>query len=332
MQDAPIIKLSYYENLLVLISLAYYDTLLSKEFFTKNTDSFLDFINQDKTKLLTKLNTISTIKQDISSYLHKELEDEDHIDNKKPKNASDAFVKTSMFYFVSSLNSNTSSVFYDSFKYSISNYYHDFKTDRFTIEYGLNKPLLHLEEAVLFANGLSLPSLEITQCLVEADKYFNDIKIMALDSCKLKELKLSKITSDNTFDFSFLDKSKYKVKPQDFLKWAYKYNVIDLDFFKSIKVNIKQLIGLKEEKESLAKPNYSTNYLELMHLAINEFWLNYNPNKSTAPVKKQVVAFLQNKAKEQNIELSPSLANSMDTIIRHETAKKGGNRKSNAGK
>ncbi len=69
-----------------------------------------------------------------------------------------------------------------------------------------------------------------------------------------------------------------------------------------------------------------------MNLAINEFWINYNPNTTTAPVKKQVVAFLQSKAKEQNIELSDSLAKNIDTTIRYETARKGGNRKSNARK
>lgn len=69
-------------------------------------------------------------------------------------------------------------------------------------------------------------------------------------------------------------------------------------------------------KSSDIQLTHTTEHLEIMKKAIQEFWENHDPNRP--PKKAQVVSWLEKKG------LSTSLAESMDTIIRTPEARKGG--------
>lgn len=77
----------------------------------------------------------------------------------------------------------------------------------------------------------------------------------------------------------------------------------------------------------LPEPTYTTPPLEALHGVINEFWINYDPNKNQPPPKQDVVAswIMANYPDVQGKELCVYI----DKICRHPTAKKGGNTKLN---
>jgi hypothetical protein len=64
---------------------------------------------------------------------------------------------------------------------------------------------------------------------------------------------------------------------------------------------------------------YSTKDMRIMALAVNEFWVNHDPNRP--PKKEAVVAWLVKN------DVSERTAKSMDTIMRSDKAKKGGNKR-----
>ncbi|MDP3704945.1 MAG: hypothetical protein Q8R24_03420 [Legionellaceae bacterium] len=64
---------------------------------------------------------------------------------------------------------------------------------------------------------------------------------------------------------------------------------------------------------------YLTPQIELMHAAINQFWLNYDP--SHPPKKEAIVDWLVEKGATTRV------ANAIDTIIRPTSYKSGGNRR-----
>jgi len=77
----------------------------------------------------------------------------------------------------------------------------------------------------------------------------------------------------------------------------------------------------------LPEPTYTTPSLEALHGVINEFWINYDPDKNQPPPKQDVVAswIMANYPDVQGKELCVYI----DKICRHPTAKKGGNTKLN---
>ena len=80
----------------------------------------------------------------------------------------------------------------------------------------------------------------------------------------------------------------------------------------------------------LPEMSYTTKPLEALHGVINEFWINYDPDKNQPPPKQDTVAswIRANYPDVQGKELCVYI----DKICRHPTAKTGGNTKLNQSK
>lgn len=85
---------------------------------------------------------------------------------------------------------------------------------------------------------------------------------------------------------------------------------------------IKQLEQQLEQRQ-LTQPDinstYTTPAIEVMNAVINEFWLNYNPNKP-APKQSSVTTWITDHYKD----ISKALALNIDKVCRHPEAKAGG--------
>lgn len=124
-----------------------------------------------------------------------------------------------------------------------------------------------------------------------------------------------------------------KIHRDELFKWLKKNNYFELS--QSTPINIDIHIVEKNHSQSitdneillLPEPIYTTPSLEALHGVINEFWINYDPNKNQPPPKQDVVAIwiMANYPDVQGKELCVYI----DKICRHPTAKKGGNSKLN---
>lgn len=327
------IKLNRYQNILVLTSLLYYDVLLEKELFKidEKRNSFLDFVNQDKKGLYNNLITIPDIKKFINNQIDTFDESFYFIDNKLTSNPQEMSIETVSFYVFNKSLISEDSLFYKSFKNSLNILREGFLFDKWypkqAIEFELSKPLLFIEEAILLIEGYKYPNLDLVKHDVNIFEDFKEIYSMLLDSYKIKEINLQKSIS-NDFKLGKGLEYDYKVKPKNFLQWALKYDLVNKNVFKKLDIDVNNLSGeVGENKINNKKLSYTTPYINLMNLAIEKFWLKYNSKKDDIPLKKQVVAFLLEEAKKQNIELSENIAGAIDTIMRTEDAKKGGLRK-----
>lgn len=327
------IKLNKYQNILVLTSLLYYDVLLEREFFKQDDkgNSFCDFINQDMTVLYNSLITIPDIKSFIIDQVNTFDESFYFIDNKLTSNPKEMSIETVLFYTFNKSLISSDSLFYHSFKNSLNILREGFLFYKMypkqAIEFEFNKPLLFIEEAILLIEGYIYPNLDLAKHDVNTFEDFKEIYSMLLDSYKIKEINLQ-VVDLKDFRLSSILKNDYKVKPKDFLQWALKYDLVNKNAFKELNIDVNNLVGeAGENKTNNKKSSYTTPYINLMNLAIEKFWLNYDNKKDSIPLKKQVVAFLLEEAKKQNIELSENIAGAIDTIMRTQDARKGGLRK-----
>lgn len=74
--------------------------------------------------------------------------------------------------------------------------------------------------------------------------------------------------------------------------------------------------------------HYNTQEMALMTAAVERFWSNYDlnqPDPNKAPLKKDVIKWLRDEAKNRGFEISANIGKVMDTIIRCPKARKGGN-------
>lgn len=116
----------------------------------------------------------------------------------------------------------------------------------------------------------------------------------------------SKIIKSGRGIFSDHKSNIWFVIRSDFKEWAIAMEINPVFLFPK---NMPQ-------KSNNTRRKHTTEYLEIMEEAIQEFWENHDPNRP--PKKDQVVSWLEQKG------LSTSLAESMDTIIRTPEARKGG--------
>jgi hypothetical protein len=111
-----------------------------------------------------------------------------------------------------------------------------------------------------------------------------------------------------------------------------------IELIRTFGIEVPNLAPLKEENpippnNIMTESNigsYQTEQMTLLLDAAKSWWeaIEYdlkNPNRHIAPFKKDVVAWLMREAEERGVELSESLAESIDTIIRCPITKTGGN-------
>lgn len=75
------------------------------------------------------------------------------------------------------------------------------------------------------------------------------------------------------------------------------------------------------------RPSYATQEMQLIYAAVDKFWSEYDlskPNPHIVPKKSEVVTWLLAEAHRRGHNLSQTLADKMDTIIRCPTSRKGG--------
>lgn len=109
-----------------------------------------------------------------------------------------------------------------------------------------------------------------------------------------------------------------KIKPLELIEWV-----------KTLPINLSIIADKKDPEAFLQKvPHYKTAEMEIMEEVVEKFWSHYdqnNPDPSQAYLKDEVVDFLFEKAKAKNIQISRTMANQMDSIIRSPESRKGGN-------
>ena len=77
-------------------------------------------------------------------------------------------------------------------------------------------------------------------------------------------------------------------------------------------------------KLRINRNGYRTKLLNVMDLAIEKFWLNYDPQEpDTAPKNEDVISFLLSKSCGE-FKVSERIASAMATIIRHDSAPQSG--------
>jgi len=118
---------------------------------------------------------------------------------------------------------------------------------------------------------------------------------------------------------------------KDFLRWATKRGTYTLP--KEIHQQLVDIYKEQKNKEFIQKKQkkgeYSTPEMVLMDMAINEFWLDFIEGETVPPKKDVVVPFIIEKAKKdlKIKDFSENMANSIDSIIRHPSARRGGNKR-----
>lgn len=109
-----------------------------------------------------------------------------------------------------------------------------------------------------------------------------------------------------------------KIKPLELIEWV-----------KTLPINLS-IIADKNDPEAFLQsvPHYKTAEMEIMEEVVEKFWSHYdlnNPDPSQAYLKDEVVDFIFARAKAKNIQISRTMANQMDSIIRCPESRKGGN-------
>lgn len=140
----------------------------------------------------------------------------------------------------------------------------------------------------------------------------------------------TKISIDNASEIVL---TSTKIHRDELFKWLKKYGYFEPPQQNTITVETQSATYQQSESVQhnnmvlLPEPTYTTPPLEALHGVINEFWVNYDPDKNQPPPKQDVVAswIMANYPEVQGKELCIYI----DKICRHPTAKKGGNTKLN---
>jgi hypothetical protein len=116
-----------------------------------------------------------------------------------------------------------------------------------------------------------------------------------------------------------LNPLRYSVRPADILAWA-RHNFPDLGGL--------QLFPDTQTPSEIK--DYRTLEMDILDAAVCQFWSDFdqsNPDPNIAPNKKQVVDWMIDEANKQGVLLTRSLAEKMETVIRHPSARRGGTRR-----
>lgn len=140
----------------------------------------------------------------------------------------------------------------------------------------------------------------------------------------------AKISIDNAHEIIL---TATKIHRDELFKWLKKNNYFELTQSTPTNIDIPAVETSHSQPITnneillLPEPTYTTPPLEALHGVINEFWINYDPNKNQPPPKQDVVAswIMANYPDVQGKELCIYI----DKICRHPNAKKGGNTKLN---
>jgi hypothetical protein len=132
-------------------------------------------------------------------------------------------------------------------------------------------------------------------------------------------------------DELYLRTTLTKIHRDELFKWLKNNSYFELPQQNTITIEAKQASYQQPEPVQhndiflLPEPTYTTPPLEALHGVINEFWIDYDPDKNQPPPKQDVVAswIMANYPDVQGRELCIYI----DKICRHPTAKKGGNTK-----
>ncbi len=172
------------------------------------------------------------------------------------------------------------------------------------------EPLWELDTGILYLIGRRNRKAPNATVYKGENDIFGRLLDYALDAHTAGQLKLIKTPTDMVTESLHL-----KVIPDELIAWA-----------ETLPLKLAMLDSTPSKPE---RPAHVTPDMALMYDAINHFWKGYdlaNPNPSVAPMKKDVVAWLQEEAGKRGItDFSKTRAEIMDTIIRCPIARKGGN-------
>lgn len=124
--------------------------------------------------------------------------------------------------------------------------------------------------------------------------------------------------------------SATKIHRDELSKWLYKNGYLEPQRQNIITIEQNysdQMPVVNDVVLALPEPTYTTPPLEALQGVINEFWINYDPNRNQLPPKQDVVT--QWIAEKYPMITGKDLRLYIDKICRHPTAKGGGNKKIN---
>lgn len=196
------------------------------------------------------------------------------------------------------------------------------------VDYELRQNLLH-EKPINWQHALMLiRSLIEAVCTQEVKSPLIKVERSDYNNVWIEVIEQAKISIDDTDDVLA---SGTKIHRDELHKWLKKNSYFEQQLrivaVDSVLEKTESISIDNQEKEvlSLPEPIYTTPSLEALQGVINEFWIDYDPDKNQPTPKQDVVAswIMANYPDVQGKELCIYI----DKICRHPTAKRGGNTK-----